>query len=460
MNDTYYRETTAKIMKMIRQYPYTRLVLGTRAALAFYEVFQAMTLLKARNPLLTAALITLPHRVKSESIIDNEKIIREIIESFENNAPEQKKEITAKPLTPSKIVQILRELDSLQDVTYAMPYDINILDPQWFKVGQESLFRPEAPTLMSQTLNEDKKTDFTIFKKILNDLQAKGFIRLKPDGIQFTRMGSMVKYKNIFSYVERTYPKFFSDRWTSSSKSDDDRRFHCGDSYKDLHVRRTLRTLVKKKKDVKQASREDMRIKKILFNKKFMVVLALDHSWSMARSKKIQNVKDSAAGLVFAVKRNRDKIALIAFSDEAVVLSPPTNQHGSLIEKISRLRPEKETNIAEAFIKTRMLFSKTGRDYLKHSIVITDGIPATNCHDVTREELESKIFLEVRKMRKMGITVSVICIRDELEENDTSLARKIASIGKGSFSLVNTHDLLNRILRDYSDIKSGQVHFF
>lgn len=457
MGDTYLRETTAKIMKMIRQYPYARLVIGTRAALAFYEILQTLTLLKVKKPLLTTALITLPHRVKSESIIDNERIIKEIIGSFEDNDREQQKEVAVKSLTHSKIVQILRELDNLQDVTYAMPYEINILDPQWFKVGQESLFKPEAPTLMTQTLNKDKRTDFTIFKKILDDLQDKGFIRLKSDSIQFTRSGSLIKYKNVFSYVERAYPKFFNDKWTASS-SDDDRRFQSGDSYKNLHVRRTLRTLLKKRKDLTQASREDLRIKRVLFSKKCLVILALDHSWSMARSKKLQYVKDSAAGLVFAVKRNRDKIALIAFSDEAVVLSQPTGQHGLLIEKISQLRPEKETDIADALIKTRMLFSKAGSDCLKHSIIITDGIPTSNSQDVTREELESRILLEVRKMRKMGITVSVICIRDELEENDTSLARKITSIGRGSFSLANAHDLLDQILRDYSDMKSRQVN--
>lgn len=456
MDDTCLRETTAKILQMIRQYPYARLVIGTRAALAFYEILQALTFLKAKKPLLTAALITLPHRVKSESVNDSEKIIKDIVTSFENNGQEQKK-ITEKSVTPLKIVQILRELDNLQDMTYAMPYEINILDPQWFKFGQESIFRPEAPTLMAQTLNWDKKPDFTTFKKILEDLQNKGFIRLKSDGIRFTRSGSLIKYKNVFSYVEWAYPKFFSNKLASSSHSGDDRSFHWGDSYKDIHLRRTLRTLVKKRKDVKQVLRKDIRIKKMLSNKKCMVVMSIDHSWSMARSKKLQYVKDSSAGLIFAVKRNRDKIALIAFSDEAVVLSQPTSRYGLLIEKISRLRPEKETDVTGALIKTRMLFSKTGNNYLKHSIIITDGIPTSSCSDVTRTELEGRILLEVNKMRKTGITVSVICIRDELEENDTSLARKMASIGRGSFSLVNTQDLLDHILRDYSNKRSMQA---
>ena len=56
-------------------------------------------------------------------------------------------------------------------------------------------------------------------------------------------------------------------------------------------------------------------------------------------------------------------------------------------------------------------------------------------------------------MRKMGITISVICIRDELEENDSSQARRIASLGRGAFKLVNATELMQKTLEDYSNIK-------
>ena len=90
---------------------------------------------------------------------------------------------------------------------------------------------------------------------------------------------------------------------------------------------------------------------------------------------------------------------------------------------------------------------------IKHLIIITDGIPTSEIEGITRKELENNIMTEAAKMRKMKITISVICIRDELEENDFSLANKIASIGRGSFSLVRTQDLLNQMLADYSGIK-------
>jgi hypothetical protein len=60
-------------------------------------------------------------------------------------------------------------------------------------------------------------------------------------------------------------------------------------------------------------------------------------------------------------------------------------------------------------------------------------------------------------MRKIGITISVVCIRDELEENDTALARKIALLGRGYFRLVSTQELLDQLLQDYSDVKLKEI---
>jgi Mg-chelatase subunit ChlD len=453
IEDKYFRETTVKVMKRIRKYPHMHLAISTRAALSFYEILQALTFMEARNPVLTAALITLPHRVKSESLIDNEEIIKEIIESLENNAPEQPKKVAPQSLTISKRAQILRELDNLQDMVYAMPYEIDILSPYWFKVSQETLFRVEAPTLVAYTMNENNKADFGNYRKILHELQEKKLIQLKSGNIKLTRTGTFLKYKNVFHYIERRYPNFFRTERSCLSHSGDDRKYRRGDRYKDLYVRRTLRGLVRKGKNTDHVSKEDLRIENRPFEKNCLVVLALDHSWSMARSRKLQHAKDSAAGLVLTVKKNGDRMALIAFSDEAALLSPPTKQYGLLIEKITRLRPENETDIADALMKTRMIFSTASKNLLKHSIIISDGIPTSDNQEVTRDELESRIIHEVRKLSKMGVTVSVICIRDELEENDTTLARKIAAMGRGSFSLVNAKDLLDQILRDYSNVK-------
>lgn len=456
MNDKYYKEITVNIMGQIRQYPYANLIIGTRAALAFYELLQSLSILKVKDPILTSALITLPHRIKNESIIDSEQIIKEIVGSFKyTGTTEQKKAII--PLSPSKTVQILRDLDNLQDVIYAMPYEIDILDPHWFKAVQESIFMVEAPTLFAQTVNESRKADFYTFCKILDDMQHKGLIQLESGTFKLTRLGCLIKYKHVFNYVERIYPCIFSTEKDYSSNSGDNRKFHRGDSYKNINVRRTLRSLIKKGKSTEHVLKEDLRVNNVALKRNCLVVLALDHSWSMARSRKLQHAKDSAAGLIFAVKKNRDHLALIAFSDEAVVLSKPTKRYELLIRHITKLRPEKETNIADSLLKACTVFLSAKKNFLKHFILLTDGIPTTNNQEATRNKLENKIIYEVKKMRKIGITISVICIRDDLEENDAGLAKRIASIGGGSFSMVNTQNLLNQILREYSNVKSQEI---
>lgn len=451
------QQITVQMMTRIRNYPHFHLHIGTRASLAFYEMAQVLTIMKAKDPILSAAMIALPHRVKSDSIMNHEHIIREIVESFVDAATDQKRESDTKSLPSSTIVQILGELDRLQDMVHAMPYEIDILDPYWFKVGRDSLFGSETPTLLAYTITEGKEADFEKYKGLLDDLQQRGLIYLKPGTIKFTRLGSFVKYSKIFSYIQKTYPQFFKVERKYVQPSGDIRKYRRGDRYTTLHVKRTLRNIVKKRKSTHQIMNEDLRMRELSKEKRCLVLLAIDHSWSMARSKKLHYAKEAVAGLVFAAKNNRDQTALIAFSDRARILSLPSKQYGQLLEKLTHLRPENETNIADTLVKSRKIMSSSTGNTLKHLIILTDGIPTSEIDGVTRNQLESQILCESRKLKKMGVRISVVCIRDEFEENDHSLAGKIASIGKGTLSLMRTQDLLNQMLRGYANVKSGSI---
>lgn len=129
MIDDSYKEITVRHIRLIRQHPYADLTAGSRAALAFYEVLQALTSLEAKAPVLRAALITLAHRIRNESVTGNERIIREIIEFSSSDESGHEKGVARQPLPILKRIQILRELDNLQDTVHAMPYEIDILDP-------------------------------------------------------------------------------------------------------------------------------------------------------------------------------------------------------------------------------------------------------------------------------------------------------------------------------------------
>lgn len=95
---------------------------------------------------------------------------------------------------------------------------------------------------------------------------------------------------------------------------------------------------------------------------------------------------------------------------------------------------------------------------MRHLIIITDGIPTSGSTGVTRRELEGRVMAGLRRIKRPHVTVSVVCIRDELEESDTSLAKMIASAGRGRFHLVNTNELLGQVLRDYSEVRLNSLY--
>jgi Mg-chelatase subunit ChlD len=143
-------------------------------------------------------------------------------------------------------------------------------------------------------------------------------------------------------------------------------------------------------------------------------------------------------------------VSLVAFSDNAETLSPLSGNYSSILSLISGLRPSRETNILQALKKSGATFSRSGVGVVRHVIIISDGVPTTHDGEVSIGAMDRTIEGELKKMRRLGITVSVICIRDELEENDERTARKIAEMGHGAFSLVNADLLMDRVLGDYS----------
>ncbi len=445
-------ELTVALMQRIRQYPQARLLAGTRAALAFAEVLGALISVKARDPLRSAAMVTLLHRIRTDSVIDTRRVLEEILCSLgAGPGPDSTGVIGAAALNTGRI---LRELDGLQDMVHAMPYEIDLLSPDWFRVIEHSVFRVEAPLLWTLTLNEKGKADFTIYSRLLQDLSEQGLIEIRSGGVDLTVRGSAVRYRDVFRQAERTLASVFRRPRERTLITADTRQYRRGDSYRDLHRTRTLRNLVRRYGTGEDASRSDLMIREFSGGRPGIVALALDHSWSMGRSRKLQCAKEATAGLAWAARRSRDRMALIAFSDRATVLTPPTLHYNTIIGKATRLRPDSGTNVKDALTQARRVFQTT-RQMTRHLVLITDGIPTSREADVTRDGLEQEVMAEARRLRAMGALISVLCIRDELEEQDPSLALRLARIGRGSFRAVRTRDLAEEVVREYAAVKTG-----
>jgi len=454
MIDEYCRKTTAGVLKLVRNYPHANIRVGGRAGLAMYETMASLILVGADNPELSSALITLTHRISSDSVLDYEKIVRDSVEEYLNpGAGEYQFQDNADGLPMSKVSRILKELDTLQDMIHAMPYEIDIMDPAWFKISRDTLFRPEAPTLLALTVKDGGDPDFSKYKNIMSNLEKHGLTRLENGEVKLTRKGAAVRFKDVFDIIERKHLYAIRKKQMGDPLSSDSRKYRTSDSYKSVHIRRTLRNISKKRINRKDISSSDLRVVDSSFNRDFQLAIAVDHSWSMGRNRKLQSAKDAAAGLVFAARKNNDKIGLIGFSDMASIHSPLSRRYSALIDKINRFRPDYETNIADALVKASAVFNGSKSGGVKHLIIISDGIPTTQTGFEDSASLTGAISREIGKMRKMGVTISVICIRDELEENDSTQARTIASLGRGAFKLVNAAELLQKTVEDYSGVK-------
>jgi Mg-chelatase subunit ChlD len=447
------RVAAAGVVGRLRKYPFAKVRIGTRATLAMYETMMSLDLVGSENPILTAAMITLPHRLVSDSVIDNERIVREVVAEYLDPDASPSAKAGRSVVPADSVPEVLKELDALRDMIHSMPYEIDLSSESCFRISRDTLFRAEAPRLFALALDSSGRPDYQRYRRALEELKEQGLVRMDHKGMTLTPYGTRVRFKNLFQDIEQRLWRMASRRRMNDSVSTDSRKYQRGDRYRDLHPRRTMRNLLKRGRQVSEAHAGDLRVKDVPYSKQFRLLLAVDHSWSMARSKKLQYAKEAAAGLIYAAASKRDKVALIGFSDNAVTLSPLSQNYVYLLSRIVLLRPKNETNIGDALRKATMVIRRSGAACVNHVIVITDGVPTTLDATRTRKNLADVINAETRKMRKLGITISVICIRDDLEEASFEQAMRIAEVGRGSFSLVRAEDVMNQMLKDYTSLE-------
>ncbi len=453
MTEEQCRLAAAGVVGRLRKYPFAKIRIGTRAALAMYETMMSLELVGAENPVLMSAMITLPHRLVSDSVIDREGIVREVVAEYLDPQGFSSARAERSVIPAERIPEVLKELDALRDMIDSMPYEMDLSSESCFRISRDTLIRAEAPGLFALSLDAKGRPDYERYRRALEELKERGLVRMEDEGVTLTPYGTRVRFKSLLRHTEKQLSHTRARRRMSDSVSADSRKYQRGDRYRDVHIRRTMRHLVKKGRPVSEARAGDLRVKDVPYARQFRLVLAVDHSWSMARSKKLQYAKEAAAGLIYAAAGNRDPVALIGFSDEAVILSRLSRNYPHLLSRIISLRPKNETNISDALAKAAIATRRLGTGGVTHVIVITDGVPTSLDATRTRKNLEDLINAQTERMRKRGITVSVICIRDDLEEASFEQARRIAELGRGSFSLVRAEDLMHQMLSDYSSLE-------
>jgi Ca-activated chloride channel family protein len=173
------------------------------------------------------------------------------------------------------------------------------------------------------------------------------------------------------------------------------------------------------------------------------VCLVLDRSTSM-QGARMDMVKSSALTLLQQL-RSQDFLSVVAFSDRAEVIIPPTRASNlsKSDHRVSLLQTGGGTEILQGLIQGVAQLRLTDSSHIRHLILLTDGNTygdEQGCIDLTKEAAAE------------GISISVLGIGHEWNDD---LMDQIAGLGGGNAILVNTpRDLDNFMVQKFSDLES------
>jgi Mg-chelatase subunit ChlD len=217
----------------------------------------------------------------------------------------------------------------------------------------------------------------------------------------------------------------------------DIRAYHKGDRYKDIAIRRSIKTAVRRQHA--KLLLDDMKIFTRQAKGKVSIIYGLDSSGSM-KGQKIATCKKAGVALAFKAIQEKDEVGLIVFGQKIQTAVAPTADFGLLLKQITRAHPSKETDLALCIMEAIPLFPS--HDATKHLLLLTDALPTIG-NDPLQATLDA-----VEKAVAAGVTVSLIGI--QLDGTGKRLAERVVELGNGKFYLVENLDELDKIvLMDY-----------
>jgi Mg-chelatase subunit ChlD len=217
----------------------------------------------------------------------------------------------------------------------------------------------------------------------------------------------------------------------------DVRNYRKGDRYKDIAMRRTIKTAVRRQHAA--LYKDDLRIFTRQAKGKISIVYGIDASGSMKGSK-IETCKKAGVALAFKALQEKDEVGLIVFGQTVQKSISPCNDFGLLLKEMTRIQPSKETDLAACIMHAISMFHI--QDATKHLLLLTDAMPTVG------KNPEKLTVDAVEKAAASGITVSLIGIK--LDNAGKKLAEKIVQLGNGKFYVVdNLAELDKIVLMDY-----------
>ncbi len=213
-----------------------------------------------------------------------------------------------------------------------------------------------------------------------------------------------------------------------------------GDRYKDIALKSSVKVALRRGKSSLQ--KDELRTFERKSKGQISLIYALDASGSM-KGKKLESCKKAGIALSYKAIESKDKVGLLVFGDDIKEQLEPSYDFSTLLEKITRIRAAKETNIALTIRKSLELFPRTSQT--KHLILLTDAMPTVGKSPI-KDTLEAASLA-----RDQGITISVVGI--DLKKEGKELAQKLVEISEGKLYLVKDLEEIDKIvLEDYSHI--------
>ncbi|MCX8147107.1 MAG: VWA domain-containing protein [Candidatus Woesearchaeota archaeon] len=228
-----------------------------------------------------------------------------------------------------------------------------------------------------------------------------------------------------------------SKKTSHYGEKSDIKNFTKNDRYRDIAIRRTIKTAVRRSHT--KILQDDLKAFERKSKGKCYIIFGLDASGSM-KGEKIKNCKKAGIALAYKAISNKDSVGLIVFGEDIKSEVAPTQDFTKLIKEIVRIRTSKRTDIAKTIKKSIELF--TLDNVTKHLIILSDALPTIG-EDPEKETLDA-----VNLARDYGITISVIGIG--LDKKGENLAKKIVEIGKGRLYIVTDLKEIDKlVLEEY-----------
>jgi len=217
----------------------------------------------------------------------------------------------------------------------------------------------------------------------------------------------------------------------------DFRNFKKGDSYKDIAVRKSVRSALKRAH--KNIKIEDLRSKVRKSKGQVSIVYAVDASASM-RGEKIAMAKRAGVALAYKAIEEKDDVGLVVFNQDVLSSVNVCSDFQLLLETITQISASSQTDFSEMIKKAIELFENTNNS--KHLLILTDALPNIGSNP------EKQTLKAISQAKANDITISLVGIN--LDKKGKPLAEKIVEIGQGRLYLANNiKDLDLIVLEDY-----------